>query len=380
MTPDGIGQRFQQSSGFTDPIRQGGAIQIEAFTVKDLALTVQRKMIGIFADQHMGQETRPGAAAFDGPRRERGLHEAFAARAGQPGPDDAVHDKPTGDVFQFLGHILTDPTQAPAAIGTGICARRQFDLHPGDVVRDRAALWLVPLLDVRQLHPRRHGRGGNLAGLERELKLLGRLGRGPEPVRPVPSQLMAQLLDQYRLRLDLGQQPRGEAAQLLGVFRQGQGLIEHARSLSHCIPRGNPSLAGQPDYPAAKGCHVRCGARQSIPSSSIDNCAGDSATLPSLAEGQTNRPFSSRFRNMQAPWPSHQMTLTRSPRRPRKTNRCPVKGSCFSTASACAAKAAKPLRMSVTPAASQTRVVAGTGIKPTVPGSGGPEIPGRSCR
>lgn len=62
------------------------------------------------------------------------MHEAFAARAGQPGPDDAVHDKPTGDVFQFLGHILTDPTQAPAAIGTGICARRQFDLHPGDVV------------------------------------------------------------------------------------------------------------------------------------------------------------------------------------------------------------------------------------------------------
>ena len=32
-----------------------------------------------------------------------------------------------------------------------------------------------------------------------------------------------------------------------------------------------------------------------MPSSSIDNCAGVSATLPSLAEGQTNRPFSSRF-------------------------------------------------------------------------------------
>ena len=42
-------------------------------------------------------------------------------------------------------------------------------------------------------------------------------------------------------------------------------------------------------------------ARQSIPSNSIDNCAGVSATLPSFAEGQTNRPFSSRFMNMQAP-------------------------------------------------------------------------------
>jgi len=75
--------------------------------------------------------------------------------------------------------------------------------------------------------------------LERQLKLLGRLGRGPEPVRPVPGKLMAQLLDQDRLRLDLGQKPCGEAAQLLGVFRQGQGLIEHTGSLSHCIRYGN---------------------------------------------------------------------------------------------------------------------------------------------
>ena len=48
-----------------------------------------------------------------------------------------------------------------------------------------------------------------------------------------------ELLDQDRLRLHLGQKPRGEAAQLLGIFRQGQGLIEHVGSLSHCIPCGN---------------------------------------------------------------------------------------------------------------------------------------------
>ena len=113
--------------------------------------------------------------------------------------------------------------------------------------------------------------------------------------------LMAQLLDQDRLRLDLGQKPRGEAAQFLGVFRQGQGLIEHAGSLSHCIPCGNHLIADQADYPAARGRHVRCGARQSIPSRSIASCAGVSATFPSFAEGQTNRPFSSRFRNMHAP-------------------------------------------------------------------------------
>ena len=38
----------------------------------------------IFADQNMGQQTGPGAAPLDGARRQRGLHEAFTARTGQP--------------------------------------------------------------------------------------------------------------------------------------------------------------------------------------------------------------------------------------------------------------------------------------------------------
>ena len=81
-------------------------------------------------------------------------------------------------------------------------------------------------------------------------------------------------------------------------------------SLSHCIRCGNPSLAGRADCPAAS---VRSGARHLrrefdpldqilillIPSSIMDSCAGVNATLPYLAEGQTNRPFYSRFRNMQ---------------------------------------------------------------------------------
>ena len=144
-----------------------------------------------------------------------------------------------GDILEFLGDVFADPTQAAAAIGTGIGTGRQFHFHPGDVVRDRAALGFVLLLDVRQLHPSRHRRRRDLAGLQGQLQLLGRLGRRPEPVRAVSRKLMAQLLDQDRLRLDLLQKPRREAAQLLWVFRQGQGLIEHVGSLSHCIPCGN---------------------------------------------------------------------------------------------------------------------------------------------
>jgi hypothetical protein len=73
-----------------------------------------------------------------------------------------------------------------------------------------------------------------------------------------------------------------------------------------------------------------------------------------------------------APWPSHQITLIRSPRRPRKTKRWPENGSCFSVASACAASVANPRRMSVTPAASQTLAFAGTGITTSGRGSAAP--------
>jgi hypothetical protein len=282
MATDGLGQRFQQGCRLADPVRQGRSVEVDTFPVEDLALAIEWQMVGILVDQHMGQQTRAGATAFDRTRRERRLHEAFTAGAGQAGSHDPVHDEAAGDVFQFFRDIFPDPAQAPAAIGAGLGTGRQLNFHPRDVIRDRTTLGTVLLLDVRQLHPRRHRGGGDLAGLQGQLKLLGGLGRRTKPVRPMPGQLVPQLLDQDRLRLHLRQKPRGEAAQLLGVFRQGQGLIQHVGSLSHCIPCGNPSLAGHADYPAAKGCHVRRGARQSIPSKSIDNGAGVSATFPSL--------------------------------------------------------------------------------------------------
>jgi hypothetical protein len=75
--------------------------------------------------------------------------------------------------------------------------------------------------------------------LQCRLELFRRLRRCAKPMGPVSRKLVPQLLDQDRLRRHLGQEPCGEAAQLLGVVRQGQPLIEHAGSLSHCIRCGN---------------------------------------------------------------------------------------------------------------------------------------------
>jgi hypothetical protein len=115
-------------------------------------------------------------------------------------------------------------------------------------------------------------------------------------------------------------------------------------------------------YSAFNGRHVRMGARQSIPSNNIANCAEVIATLPLIGDGHTNRPRSSRFENRQAPWPSHQMIFKRSPRRPRKTNRWPENGSCSKASWARMLRPLNPFRISVTPDASQIFVLAGTGI------------------
>lgn len=48
-------------------------------------------------------------------------------------------------------------------------------------------------------------------------------------------------------------------------------------------------------YPALVGRQLYCGLRQSTPSSRQASCEAVSATTPSFAEGQINRPFSSRL-------------------------------------------------------------------------------------
>ena len=91
MSTDGIGQRFQQGCGLADPVSKGGTVEVEPFAAEDLALTIERQVIGIFADQNVRQKARPRAATLDRTRRQWSLHKPFAAGAGQPGPDDAVY-------------------------------------------------------------------------------------------------------------------------------------------------------------------------------------------------------------------------------------------------------------------------------------------------
>ncbi len=164
----------------------------------------------------------------------------------------------------------------------------------------------------------------------------------------------------------------------------------------------------------------------SSPSGSIADRAAVGETLPSSAAGRTVRrtggpsggrttrrtPFSGHLENGHAPragppgplperccatpcravgqgiaqhCPRRGTISTGSPRRPRTSARWPANGSCSSVCPACAASVVDPRRTSVTPAlpktssrlpldhpgGGRTRMVAGTGIMATGPGSAG---------
>jgi hypothetical protein len=60
--------RPEQEGCLSDPVGECGPIQVHALAGIDLRLTIQRKMVGIFADQHMGDGRFGRDAAFDEPR------------------------------------------------------------------------------------------------------------------------------------------------------------------------------------------------------------------------------------------------------------------------------------------------------------------------
>jgi len=90
-------------------------------------------------------------------------------------------------------------------------------------------------------------------------------------------------------------------------------------------------------------------------------------------------PLLKSFREQHAPCPSCQITFNRPPRRPRKQNRCPPKGSRCKTSCTNKDRLANPLRISVCPVASQTRTPVGIGIiaAPRRPRHGAKSLPPR---
>ena len=71
--------RAQLEGGTPNPIRKGGAVEIDALAAIDLGLSIERQVVGIFADQHMRHCRLGGHAARDQTRRRSRLCNAVGA-------------------------------------------------------------------------------------------------------------------------------------------------------------------------------------------------------------------------------------------------------------------------------------------------------------
>ena len=112
---------------------------MHVLTREDFGLPVERQVIAVFANQHVGQKPRPGAAALNRARRKRRLRERFTAGAGHARADDPAHDKASGDILQLFGNILTDLTQGAAAV-VAILTGGQNLILPIQMVGKRGAV------------------------------------------------------------------------------------------------------------------------------------------------------------------------------------------------------------------------------------------------
>jgi len=314
MRPDQVVRRRQVRRAGAHPVGQGGGIEVDALAGKRLALPVQRQMLPELRLQDCRQQLGPGSAARDRVERRRRLRDRLAGAAGEPLAHRLDHLPLARDHLQRLSDVF--PKLGQLAIAAGARGRSRND-HPlaRQMRRQRSARRLAANGRAGRLLPVR------IAGRIEGRLILGRLrleflklkfqlvqqlaaafGRGAEPLMP---QLGNQQLQMRRHRLGAGRAGLGIAPrQPLGHQRRAQRRDVVGKRAERGIHAADSSISAggrvllfcrQKDQPAISGRHVRCGFRQSIPSSSIERVAGVSDTTPSLACGQTNRPRSSRL-------------------------------------------------------------------------------------
>src|SRR5262245_14275966 len=331
------------------------------------ALPVQRLKLAELLEQDHGQKVRSGEAPRRDVERRRRLRDRLAFPAREPLPHRLDHLPLTWDHLQCLGDVLPQLRQLrrPAA-GTA------FRRHDDDALaRQMVGEWFAgrPLALKRfdRLRPCRCFLGRQL--------ILGRcrfqvfqlkfhlLQQPSRALRAAAVKRPAKLLD---LKLEMGDQHFRAGVYRLRASRNGFGFNpcgalgddhrmragkigwQRFRGRCHTATESYSSAtAKQNRHPADVGRQVSCGWRQSIPDSKYPSCADEIVTAPSATLGHKNRPRSNRFVNRQAPWPSCQITFNRSPRRPRKQNRCPHSGSRRSTSCTSNDKLAKPFLISV---------------------------------
>jgi len=230
----------QFEGGAAHPIGKGGAVEIDALTAVDLGLPIKRQVIGIFADQHMGDRGLGRHTTRDQPRRGRRLCNAIGAGAAgilrTAGDDDAELG---GDDVEPLRDVLANAMQAAAA-GAGQAVRLDDLFDARQVLGQRSTIGGTrfggalggPILGILFGMDHRHGR---FEVLQRQLELVriallrfpaeDRLLEGRDqlfqPFDPLVLALVARVRgDQHRLQ-------RGNFFKQISSLRHGRFLPNH---------------------------------------------------------------------------------------------------------------------------------------------------------
>ena len=148
MPAEGVDQRAQQPRALPDPVGQRRPLQVDTGPLVDLALPIQRQMVGKLRDQHMGQQTGRGASAADRHLRRRRLGDALADTAREFWAHVADDPERRRDVVQHLGDVLAEPAQCTATLRAGA----------GGLVRDRGARQMIGKRSPRGSFARRASR------------------------------------------------------------------------------------------------------------------------------------------------------------------------------------------------------------------------------
>lgn len=208
-------QRFASAAYGTGskPVAQGRTVQRHTLAGEDLCLAIQRQMVAVFVDQHMGQQCLGRHAGVDWPLGSRPLHHGFCAGpatipwpAGHPDPEVGRN------VIQHLAAVFADQMQRATTARAGLVIDIDHLLDARQFRRQRATIafgWFGGWRMRRCVHNwrarSRHRHRGALLG-HRLLQALDPLlhRRVVELLRAPAEAVALQRRDDQPLPLDLG--------------------------------------------------------------------------------------------------------------------------------------------------------------------------------
>ena len=112
-------------------------------TRKDLRLPIERRVIAVFADQHLGKQRWRCQSACDRTFRRRRLMDRSAAAAAVLGAPNADHTELRGHPVQHLADILSDRVQRAATTCADLRADIDLELFTWQMGGKRLAPWLA---------------------------------------------------------------------------------------------------------------------------------------------------------------------------------------------------------------------------------------------